>query len=74
MVTEIQPAVGRSVRRKRKFAVMGQNFGEVFLTFPAFAGISLPKGQTYNIYCLPFPRHNILCVQRKGFSYKICSL
>ena len=29
-VTEAQPAVGRSVRRKRKFAVMGQSFGEVF--------------------------------------------
>ena len=42
MVTEIHPAVGRSVRRKRKFAVMGQNFGKVF-AFPALQGKVRPN-------------------------------
>ena len=43
-VTEVQPAVGRSVRRKRKLAVMGQNFGEVKRLFLFCKGEVCPEG------------------------------
>lgn len=42
-VTEAQPAVGRSVRRKRKFAAMGQSFGEVKRFPPLSAGKSTQR-------------------------------
>lgn len=68
-VTEAQPAVGRSVRRKRKFAVMGQSFGEVLYFFRQSQGEVRPNeaGEVH-------PNIILLRIQRKRFGYNVCSL
>lgn len=68
-VTEAQPAVGRSVRRKRKFAAMGQSFGEVFDFFRQHREKSAHMKQREVL-----PNIILLRIQRKRFGYNICSL